>query len=104
MGLSKRKSTTKKPKAESRKRSPQPIGQKPESEPPPSISGPEQQATQEGVITKGTSIPGIQGSDPKEKDFAPVVLEKTVIAMPLFKNSKKKRKKRKEEGPKGSRS
>ena len=83
--MSKRKSTTKKPKAESRKRSPQPIGQKPESEPPPSISGPEQQATQEGVITKGTSIPGIQGSDPKEKDFAPVVLEKTVIAMPLFK-------------------
>jgi len=83
--LTKRKSTSNKSKAESRKRSPKPIEQEPESQPPPNISGPEQQARHEEAITKGTTIPGIQGSDPKEKDFAPVVLEKTVIAMPLFK-------------------
>jgi serine protease AprX len=58
------------------------------------LQAPEQQATPLEPIIKGGPIPGIQGSDPKDREFAPVVLEKTVIAMPLFRKFEEERGKR----------
>lgn len=46
---------------------------------------------------KGGSIPGIEGSNPSGEEFAPLLLETTVIAMPLFnefEEGKKEHKKR----------
>ena len=54
----------------------------------------EQQTAQKEGISRGGPIAGLQGSDPKERDFAPVVLEKTVIAMPLFREFEEGRGKR----------
>lgn len=59
-----------------------------------SIQPPVEQTPKEEPITRGGPIPGVQGSDPKERNFAPVVLEKTVIAMPLFKQFEEERSKR----------
>jgi serine protease AprX len=56
-----------------------------------SSSSPDEGTTPATSLTKGGPIPGIQGSDPKQQDFAPVVLEKTVIAMPLFKKFEEER-------------
>lgn len=41
---------------------------------------------------RGGPIAGIEGSDPAGKVFAPLVMEKTVIAMPLFKVFKERKK------------
>ncbi|MGQ0593069.1 MAG: S8 family peptidase [Gammaproteobacteria bacterium] len=105
--MTKAKSTSKKSEKRSRKRIPQLEEQQPESQPPGSMSGvekneatgdsiqsPERQGPQKKAISRGGPIPGIQGSDPKGRDFAPVVMEKTVIAMPLFTKFEEERGKR----------
>ena len=105
--MRKRESTTKKPKKQSRKRISMPVQQQVEPQPTHTGSGPENgeitgeslepsmsKPPQKPTMSKGGSIPGVQGSDPKERDFAPVVLEKTVIAMPLFRKFEEEREKR----------
>ncbi len=95
--MSKKRSASKKPEKGSSKRIPEPGEQPPDSQPQVdtsaaektsvpevSIQPAEQQAPQTEAVKRGGPIPGVQGSDPKGRDFAPVVLEKTVIAMPLF--------------------
>lgn len=105
--MSKARTTSKKSKRQSSNRVPNPTAQQTESQSSPGVSGAEsgeatgksvrptnQQAPPKEAMSKGGSIPGVQGSDPKEKDFAPVVLEKTVIAMPLFRQFEEERAKK----------
>src|SRR5262245_54092729 len=65
---------------------------------------PDSPAPQVEALAKSGGIEGIEGSDPSESDFVPLVLEKTVIAMPLFKEFQERRaekeKKEKETGKK----
>jgi serine protease AprX len=109
--MSKSRSTNKKRPG---KGTPKPDEQPDESKPPQvtsevekpamateSIPPPVQQPPQKEPMTRGGAIPGIQGSDPKGRDFAPVVLEKTVIAMPLFRKFEEKNAEVKEKTERG---
>jgi len=105
--MSKARTPGKKSRKESSKLVPEPTAQQTESQASPSVPGEQsgeatvksvqptdQPAPAQEAMSKGGSIPGVQGSDPKERDFAPVVLEKTVIAMPLFRQFEEERRKR----------
>ena len=48
-----------------------------------------QEKPESELIAAERKISGLEGSDPQEEEFAPLVLEKTVIALPLFKEFEK---------------
>jgi serine protease AprX len=101
--MSKTKSTSRRSRKRSKGRESGSAEEKPESLPsqsPAEAGGaaagevaqpPERKALPKQGMSRGGPIPGVQGSDPKDRDFAPVVLEKTVIAMPLFKKFEEER-------------
>jgi subtilisin family serine protease len=56
-----------------------------------------QPAGGEKIQPTGGAVSGIEGSDPDAEDFTPLVLERTVIALPLFKEFEEAKEKRNEQ-------